>query len=115
MIKNHVIMIINALVLIAVGVWGYFSSGSPTALIAPAIGLVLFILSFPTKKDNHLAAHIAVGLTLVATVTFLIIGIRRGNAMVIGMGVVTFVCLDLYILNFILRKKQREAEKLPGN
>ena len=113
MIKNHVIMIINALVLIVVGVWGYFSSGSATALIAPAIGLVLFILSFPTKKENNVAAHIAVGLTLIASVMFLvmflIIGIRRGNAMVIGMGVVTFVCLDLYILNFILRKKQKEA------
>lgn len=109
MIKNHVIMIINALILIVVGVWGYFSSGSATALIAPAIGLILFILSFPTKKENNVAAHIAVGLTLVASVMFLIIGLRRGNAMVIGMGVVTFVCLDLYILNFILRKKQKEA------
>lgn len=114
MIKNHVVMIINALILIAVGVWGYFTSGSPTALIAPAIGLVLLILAFPAKKDNHTAAHIAVGLTLVAAVTFLIIGIRRGNAMVIGMGVVTFICFDLYILNFILRKKQRDAEKLSG-
>ena len=42
MIKNHVVMIINALVLIAGGVIGYFSSGSPTALIAPAIGVILF-------------------------------------------------------------------------
>ncbi|MEO8512092.1 MAG: TMEM14 family protein [Ignavibacteria bacterium] len=114
MIKNHVVMIINAVILIVVGIWGYFTSGSPTALIAPAIGLVLFALAFPTRKENHTAAHIAVGLTLVAAVVFLIIGIRRGNAMVIGMGVVTFICLDLYILNFILRKKQREAEKLPG-
>lgn len=114
MIKNHVIMIINAVILIAAGVWGYFSSGSPTALIAPAIGVLLFILSFPTKKDNHTAAHIAVGLTLVASITFLIIGIRRGNATVIGMGVITFICFDLYILNFILRKKQRDAEKLTG-
>ncbi len=114
MIKNHVIMIINAVILIAGGVWGFYSSGSPTALIATAIGLILFILSFPTKKENNVAAHIAVVLTLIASVMFLIIGIRRGNAMVIGMGVVTFLCFDLYILNFVLRKKQREAEKLSG-
>ena len=111
MIKNHTIMLINAVVLIALGVYGYFSSGSPTALIAPAIGAILLGLSFPVKKDNHVAAHIAVGLTLVASIAFIIIGIRRGNAMVIGMGIFSFLCFDMYVLNFILRKKQRDAAK----
>ncbi len=113
MIQNHVVMMFNAVILIALGIYGYFTSGSPTALIAPAIGLVLFALSFPTKKENNVAAHIAVGLTLVAAITFIIIGIRRANVMVIVMGVITFVCFDVYILNFILRKKKREANKLP--
>jgi len=102
---------INAVILIALGVYGYFTSGSPTALIAPAIGLVLFGLSFPTKKDNHVAAHIAVGLTLIAAVTFIIIGIRRANPMVIAMGVITFLCFDIYILNFILRKRNLKQGK----
>jgi len=104
-------MLVNAIVLIAVGVYGYFSSGSPTALIAPAIGAVLLGLSFPVKKDKHVAAHIAVGLTLIASIAFIIIGIRRGNAMVIGMGIFSFLCFDMYILNFILRKRQRGAAK----
>ena len=111
MIQNHVVMMINAVILIALGIYGYFTSGSPTALIAPAIGLVLFVLSFPTKKENHVAAHIAVGLTLVAAITFIFIGIKRANVMVIAMGVITFVCFDIYILNFILRKRKREANK----
>ncbi|MBI5727634.1 MAG: hypothetical protein HY965_07260 [Ignavibacteriales bacterium] len=111
MIQNHIIMMINAVILIALGVYGYFTSGSPTALIAPAIGLVLFGLSFPTKKDNHIAAHIAVGLTLIAAVTFIIIGIRRANPMVIAMGVITFLCFDIYILNFILRKRNLKQGK----
>ena len=111
MIQNHIIMMINAVILIALGVYGYFTSGSPTALIAPAIGLVLFGLSFPTKKDNHVAAHIAVGLTLIAAVTFIIIGIRRANPMVITMGIITFLCFDLYILNFILRKRNLKQGK----
>lgn len=110
MIKNYTIMRINALVLIAGGVYGYFISGSPTALIAPGVGIILLALSFPVKNENHVMAHIAVALTLISSVTFIIIGIRRGNALVIGMGVITFICLDLYLLNFILRKKQREAE-----
>ncbi|MBN8583602.1 MAG: hypothetical protein J0M37_00795 [Ignavibacteria bacterium] len=111
MIQNHIIMMINAVILIALGIYGYFTSGSPTALIAPAIGLVLFGLSFPTKKDNHIAAHIAVGLTLIAAVTFIIIGIRRANPMVIAMGVITFLCFDIYILNFILRKRNLKQGK----
>lgn len=111
MIQNHIIMMINAVILIALGVYGYFTSGSPTALIAPAIGLVLFGLSFPTKKDNHIAAHIAVGLTLIAAVTFIIIGIRRANPIVIAMGVITFLCFDIYILNFILRKRNLKQGK----
>ena len=109
MIKNHIIMVVNAVVLIALGIFGYFSSGSPTALIAPAIGVILLALSIPVKKDNHVAGHIAVGLTLVASIAFIMIGIRRGNAMVIGMGIFSFLCFDMYILNFILRKKKKNA------
>ena len=110
MIKNHTVMMINALVLIAGGVYGYFTSGSPTALIAPGVGILLLALSFPVKNENHVMAHIGVALTLITSVSFIIIGIRRGNALVIGMGIITFICFDLYMLNFILRKKQREAE-----
>lgn len=111
MIKNHVLMIINAVILIAGGVVGFIMSGSPTALIATGIGAVLFALSFPTKKENHTMAHIGVILTFIAAVAFIMIGINRGNAMVIGMGIISFIIFDLYVLNFILRKKQREAGK----
>ena len=111
MIKNHVVMIVNAVVLIAGGVYGYIISGSPTALIAPAIGIILFALSFPTKKENHTMAHIGVALTLIAAITFIIIGVQRANAIVIVMGIVTFLCFDLYVLNFILRKKQRDVNQ----
>lgn len=111
MIQNHIIMIVNAVVLIALGVYGYITSGSPTALIAPAIGVILLALSFPTKKENNTAAHIAVALTLIASIAFIVIGFRRGNSMVIGMGIFTFVCFDLYVLNFILRKRQKELNK----
>jgi hypothetical protein len=112
MIKNHVIMAVNALVLIIIGVYGYFTSGSPTALIAPGIGILLLAMVYPTMKENSVVAHIGVILTLIASITFLIIGIRRGNMLVIVMGVITFICFDLYVLNFILRKRQREANKV---
>ena len=111
MIKNHIIMIINAVVLIAGGVIGFIASGSPTALIATGIGVILFALSFPVKNENHTIAHIGVALTLIAAVVFILIGIQRANAMVIGMGIITFLCFDMYVLNFILRKKQKETNK----
>jgi hypothetical protein len=107
--KNHIIMAINGLILIVAGVYGYFTSGSPTALIAPGIGVILLAMVYPVMKENSTAAHIGVVLTLISAVTFIFIGIKRGNAMVIGMGVITFVCFDLYILNFILRKKKNKA------
>ncbi len=109
MIKNHIIMALNAVILIAVGVYGYVTSGSPTALIAPAVGLILLAMVYPVKKENHLVAHVGVALTLIAAVAFIIVGIRRGNAMVIGMGIITFVCFDLYVLNFILKKKKNQS------
>ncbi len=104
-------MMVNAIILIVLGVYGYIISSSPTALIAPGIGLILLVLAIPTKNEKHVAAHIAVALTLITSVTFLIVGIRRGNALVIAMGVITFICFDLYVLNFILRKKRREEAK----
>jgi hypothetical protein len=111
MIKNHVIMSVNALILIVAGVYGYFTSGSATALIAPGIGIILLAMVYPVMKENRTVAHIGVILTLIASITFIIVGIRRANPMVIGMGVITFLCFDLYILNFILRKKKNQADK----
>ncbi len=102
-------MVLNALVLIVAGVYGYFASGSPTALIAPGIGVILLAMVYPVMKENRTVAHIAVILTLIASITFIFIGIKRGNPMVIGMGVITFACFDLYILNFILRKKKNKT------
>ena len=99
---------INALVLIVLGVYGYFSSGSPTALIAPSIGVILLLLSFPVKNDNKTAAHVAVILTLISVFTFFFIGIKRGNVIVLLMAVVTLVALIFYIKDFINRKKERE-------
>jgi len=101
------IMIINALVLIALGVYGYISSGSPTALIAPAIGLILLGLSFPVKNENKTAAHIAVGLTLLAAIMFFVTGFLRGNMIVVVMAVFTLIAFILYIMDFMRRKQDR--------
>ncbi|MBS1550784.1 MAG: hypothetical protein JST15_01795 [Bacteroidetes bacterium] len=102
------IMIANAVVLIGLGVFGYFISGSPTALIAPGIGLILLILSFPVKNENRTAAHIAVILTLIAAIMFFVTGITRGNMIVIVMAIFTAIALFMYIMDFMKRKQERE-------
>ncbi len=104
------IMIANAIVLIALGVYGYFISGSPTALIAPGIGVILLILAFPVKNDNKTAAHVAVGLTLVSVIMFFVTGFLRGNVIVLIMAVFTLIALLMYIMDFVRRKKEREGK-----
>lgn len=107
--KNFQVMTFNGIILIALGVFGYVTSGSPTALIAPAIGVILLILSIPVKKDNSVAAHIGVGLTGLTTIMFFVVGAMRGNTIIIIMAVVTLISLIFYVSDFIKRKKEREA------
>ena len=102
------IMLANAFVLIALGVYGYFISGSPTALIAPGIGLMLTALAFPVKNENKSAAHIAVGLTLIAAIMFFVTGIMRNNLIIIVMAVFTLFAFIMYIMDFMRRTKERE-------
>jgi hypothetical protein len=107
--KNFQVMTFNAMILIALGVYGYVTSGSPTALIAPAIGIILLALAIPVKKDNSVAAHIGVSVTGLTTIMFFVVGIMRGNLIIIIMAVVTLIALIFYIADFIKRKKEREA------
>lgn len=107
--KNYQVMTFNASVLIALGVFGFVTSGSPTALIAPAVGLILLALVLPVKKENSVAAHIGVGLTGLTTIIFFVVGIIRGNSIIILMAVVTLIALIFYVSDFMKRKKEREA------
>jgi len=108
------IMLANAFVLIALGVYGYIISGSPTALIAPAIGLMLAALAFPVKNENKSAAHIAVALTLIAAIMFFVTGFMRSNILVIIMAVFTLFAFIMYIMDFMRRTKEREEASEKG-
>lgn len=105
------VMAVNAGVLIVLGIYGYFVSGSPTSLIATAIGIVLFIISYPVKNDNKTAAHIGVGLTLVTAIMFIVIGLKRSNLIILVMAIFTILALIFYVMDFMKRKKEREGAK----
>jgi hypothetical protein len=100
------------LLFLSASVYTAIISGSPTALISSAIGLILLGLSFPVKNENSVISHIAVGLTGIAMIMFFVMGILRSNTVIIVMGVVTLLGLLLYISDFIKRRKERDSESV---
>lgn len=60
----HNASLVNAILLITMGGWGYFESGSPTSLIPVVIGVLLVLLNKGIKTENKVVAHIAVLVTL---------------------------------------------------
>ena len=65
--------LLNAVVLVAMGVWGYLGSDnpSPTALIPVFIGTTLFVMTNSIRAHNKLIAHIAVVLTLLILIALI--------------------------------------------
>ena len=109
--NNGTVMLFNAIVLLVLGLISYFNSDvkSGTALIAPAVGLVLLFLSFPVKKENRTAAHIGVVLTFLVAAALIAPVIRSGSPYALAMCIMSFVCFFYYIMSFVKRKKEREA------
>lgn len=107
--KNaHIVLMINAMVLIIVGILSYMTSGvkSYTALIAPAVGIILLVFYSHVKNGNRNAAHAAVVLTLLITLALIVPIIRTGSIYAIIMMVVSFIAVIYYVMGFIERKKQ---------
>lgn len=113
MVPNHLVMVVNAIILITLGIGGYFAAEtkSLTAFIGPAIGILLIFLAIPTKKENAAAAHFAVGITGISAVVILYRGIQSGSGLVLIMGVVTITAFMIYLANFFIRKKVGEETK----
>ena len=63
--------LINAIILVVFGIWGYVVGGSATALIPVIFGVILLILYPGVKKEAMVPAHIAVLLTLVVAIALL--------------------------------------------
>jgi len=115
--KAHVASMINAIVLIALGLWGYFGSDtpSPTAFIPVGFGVVLLALNGGVKKENKVIAHIAVLLTLILAIALgmaLKGALGRGDNMAstrVGiMLLTTIIAMIAFIRSFIQARKARE-------
>ena len=60
--KANTVSLINSLFLVSMGLWGYFESDSRpiTALIPVIVGVILLLINSGVKKENKIAAHVAV-------------------------------------------------------
>lgn len=110
---------INAIVLIVVGLLGYFSANmTPTALIPVGFGVVLLLATKGMVSENKAVAHVVVLLTLVIIIMLFfplkraIVGdnmmriIRIG--LMIGSSIFAFI---VFIGSFRAARKARETAK----
>ena len=106
--KPATVNLINALILIGIGLWGAMSSTSPTAYIAPGFG-ALFLLLYPGfKSGNKIIVHVVVLFTFIlifALASPLLKAINAGDQMrAIRVGIMLGSCIVasiIYIKSFI--------------
>ena len=116
--KAYQVSLINAVTLIALGVWGYFASESPspTAFIPAGLGVILLVLNGGLRKENKMIAHIAVLVTLI-TLAGLFMPLKgalgREDTMAIVrvsvMMLTTVAAIVAFVRSFIEARRNREA------
>jgi len=74
--------LLNAITLIGMGFWGYKVSGSNTALIPLAFGVILLVLTNSLRNHNKAVAHVAVVLTLLILIA--LVGMRLPKSLDAG-------------------------------
>ena len=112
--KANTISLINSIVLISMGLWGYFESDSRplTALIPVIVGVILLLINSGVRKQNKIAAHVAVLLTLLIIIGLVkpllgtfdrgnTVGILRVSAMVVS----SLWAMIIFIKSFISARK----------
>lgn len=118
--KPYQASLVNAIVLITMSAWAYFTSATPsiTALIPALIGIILLILNPGVKKEGKVPAHIAVVLTfviLLGLIKPMMGAIESGNSLGITrvtiMIITTIVALVAFIQSFIAVRKKRQLEE----
>jgi uncharacterized protein YhhL (DUF1145 family) len=116
LMKPYLITVINSITLIVMGLWGYFSSESPsfTALIPVFAGVILLALAGGFRKRNTTIAHIIVIFTLIVLIALIkpLSGTLSRNdhtatARVMVMMITCILALFTYIKSFIDARKQR--------
>ena len=109
--------LLNALTLVIMGVWGWQVTGSNTALIPVAFGVILALLNNGVKKENKIIAHIAVVLTLLVLIgiikpfmSAMSDGDNMGMLRVGLMILTTLIAMVYFVKSFIDARKNKATE-----
>lgn len=109
--------LINAGILVVLGLWGYLESGrsSWTPLVPVASGALLLVLNPGLKRGNKIVAHIVVVFTLLIFVLLfrpLVAALKGADTAallrVLVMMLSTLLALVIFIRSFIRARKERE-------
>ncbi len=113
--KPFQINLINAIVLIVMGLWGYLGAEdpSPTALIPVGFGVIFALATPPFQKGNRVVAHIVVVLTFLLIIALFMPlrgAINREDTLAIvrvGLMVLTsIIALVIYVRSFLAARKK---------
>ncbi len=108
--------LINALILIGLGLWGYFTGAFgagkylSTALIAPVTGLILLLMNGGLKRENKAIAHVVVLLTLLLFLALFMPFMKQEGLPKMRTGIMIFSCLvatAVFIKSFIDARKAK--------
>ena len=114
--KASISSLLNAIILISMGLWGYFESESKaiTALIPVIIGIILLLVNKGVKNENKALAHVAVLLTfliLIGLIKPLMGAVERENTYaiirVLLMIISSLWAMISFIKSFISARKNR--------
>ena len=104
--------VLNSIVLISLGLWGYLDVQAPTALIPVFCGVILLLCTTGVKKENKIIAHVAVLLTLIILVA--LVGMRLPKSLdsggvglfrVIAMIATSVLSMVAFVLSFIKARR----------
>ena len=117
--KAHLASLINAILLVTLGAWGYLESETPsiTALIPVGVGVVLLAVNPGVKKEEKIQAHVAVLLTLIILLGLAMPlkgAIERGSTAgvvrVLVMILSSLFAMVTFVRSFIQARKNRESQ-----
>ena len=108
--------LVNAIVLVSLGLWGYLGSADPskTALIPVGAGAALLLMNPGLWKHDKTIAHIAVGVTLLILIGLIFPlkgAIGRSDSMAIArvgiMLATTVIAMVFFVKSFVDARRNR--------
>ena len=112
--KAHTANLINSLVLIGLGLWGYYETDATTALIPVFFGIALLIATKGIKENNKIMSHSAILFTIIIFIA--LVGMRLPKSLdqggvglyrVVVMIGTSLVAIIFFIKSFIDARKNK--------